>query len=151
MDKSIVFPVAAGAAFAALCGWFLTSVSVAPAPAAGKYEPAALEKFAACLAEKGAKMYGASWCPHCQAQKADFGAAARVLPYVECGMGPRAQDGQAPACAAVRIVGYPTWVFADGTRLEGEKSFAVLAAQAGCAAPAELAAAPGLTGSAAQR
>ena len=36
------------------------------------------------LSKTGAKMYGAFWCPHCQQQKAIFGASANRLPYVEC-------------------------------------------------------------------
>lgn len=31
------------------------------------------DDFAKCLTEKGAKMYGTSWCGHCKNQKALFG------------------------------------------------------------------------------
>ena len=47
-------------------------------------KPDGLETFAQCLGEKRALFYGAFWCPHCQEQKAMFGAAQRRLPYVEC-------------------------------------------------------------------
>jgi len=29
-------------------------------------------EFAKCLTQKGAKMYGTFWCPHCQNQKKEF-------------------------------------------------------------------------------
>lgn len=46
--------------------------------------PAQIEALAQCLTEKGMKMYGASWCPHCKAQKELFGAAFAKVDYVEC-------------------------------------------------------------------
>jgi len=150
MDKSVVLPVAAGAAFAVLCGWFLVSVSPAAAPVAAKYEASALEGFAVCLADKGAKMYGAVWCSHCQAQKAEFGAAFSAVPYVECSVAGN-PNAQAPACASAGVTGYPTWTFKDGTRLEGGLPFAILAYKTGCREPLPLGAAVNLTGSAAQR
>ncbi len=37
------------------------------------------------LKEAGAKMYGAFWCSHCNAQKEYFGQEAMTnFPYVEC-------------------------------------------------------------------
>jgi len=35
-------------------------------------KPGFYDEFAQCLTDKGVKMYGAYWCPHCQAQKALF-------------------------------------------------------------------------------
>lgn len=46
--------------------------------------PSDLDPLASGIASKGAKFYGAFWCPHCQAQKKIFDNAARLLPYVEC-------------------------------------------------------------------
>ena len=43
-----------------------------------------LDLFAQCLASKKITMYGAVWCPHCQKQKAEFGASFKYVPYVEC-------------------------------------------------------------------
>src|SRR5687767_6111588 len=43
-----------------------------------------LRGLAERLDDSGAIFYGASWCPHCQEQKAMFGASADRLPYVEC-------------------------------------------------------------------
>ncbi len=82
---------------------------------AGAGDPA-LVALARHLEARGAKFYGASWCPHCQEQKALFGAAAAYLPYVECSPhGPRTP--QATACAVKEISKYPTWII-DGRRIE---------------------------------
>src|ERR1700677_3533911 len=48
-------------------------------PPNGKYDA-----FAQCIANTSTTFYGAWWCPHCQAQKTEFGDAAKYLPYVEC-------------------------------------------------------------------
>lgn len=86
--------------------------------------------FAQCISTAGAKMYGAFWCSHCQAQKESFGASWQHVNYIECST----PDGQSqlPICSTANIAGYPTWVFADGSRIEGEASFAQLAAKTGC-------------------
>lgn len=69
------------------------------------------------LSERGARFYGASWCPSCQEQKALFGSAASGLPYVECSPhGPRAP--RATDCEMADIRNYPTWML-DGRRHEG--------------------------------
>lgn len=69
--------------------------------------------LAQCIASSGAKFYGAFWCPHCQDQKDLFGRAAKHLPYIECSNSDRTQR---KVCADAGIDGYPTWVFADGSR-----------------------------------
>ncbi|MEQ8230750.1 MAG: vitamin K epoxide reductase family protein [Gammaproteobacteria bacterium] len=75
-----------------------------------------LRALAEHLAASGAAFYGASWCPHCQDQKAVFGAAAEALPYVECSPnGPRAP--RATACEMADIRNYPTWII-GGRRIE---------------------------------
>jgi thiol-disulfide isomerase/thioredoxin len=86
--------------------------------------------LAQCLKDAGVVFYGAFWCPHCKAQKEDFGAAVPALPYVECST----PDGnsQTPICIQKGIQSYPTWVFPDGSRLTGEQSLATLAAKASC-------------------
>ncbi|HSD12045.1 MAG TPA: hypothetical protein VLC10_00670 [Patescibacteria group bacterium] len=90
--------------------------------------------LAQCLTDKGVKMYGAYWCPHCQAQKKAFGAAFKKVNYVECAIpgDPRAQTQE---CKDAKIEGYPTWVFPDGTRRSGEITLVSLAEQAGCQYP----------------
>lgn len=68
------------------------------------------------LAKSGAKMYGASWCPHCQQQKEMFGASASRLPYVECSPGGQGTP-QTPECRAAKITNYPTWII-NGKRTQ---------------------------------
>lgn len=76
-------------------------------------KPGKLDAFATCIKDSGAIFYGAFWCPHCQSQKAAFGASAKYLPYVECST----PDGksQLPICTNAGVEGYPTWKFSDGT------------------------------------
>lgn len=64
----------------------------------------------------GARYYGASWCPNCQAQHRAFGAAHKRLPYVECS--PHGRGGPvAFACVSQDITAYPTWII-RGRRIE---------------------------------
>ena len=75
-----------------------------------------LRGLAERLADSGALFYGASWCPHCQEQKRMFGAAQERLPYIECSpSGPR--GAVASSCISAGVQTYPTWVFADGSRV----------------------------------
>ena len=92
--------------------------------------PGELDEFALCLKDKGAKFYGAFWCPHCQNQKKLFGRSQRLLPYIECST----PDGknQLQECNDAGIKGYPTWEFVDGSRLEGEIPLSQLAEKTGC-------------------
>ena len=108
----------------------LTMFVGATADAAGA---ATLATFGRCLKGKGAVFYGASWCPHCRAQREALGEAMDYVKYVEC-----AVDGTretAPACRAASIDGYPTWKFGDGSHESGEQSLAELAAKTGCTLP----------------
>jgi hypothetical protein len=93
------------------------------------------DAFAQCLKDKGAIFYGAFWCPHCQAQKKLFGASVKLLPYHECSTADGA--GQLQECIDAKITGYPTWQFADGSRLNGEIPLATLAEKTGCTLPVE--------------
>ena len=95
--------------------------------------PAALDEFAKCLNDKGAKFYGAFWCPHCQNQKAMFGRSEKYLPYIECSTPDT--KGQLQVCTDKKITGYPTWEFADGSRESGEVEPALLAEKTGCTLP----------------
>ena len=92
-----------------------------------------LDTFATCIKDSGAIFYGAFWCPHGQNQKAMFGASAKFLPYVECST----PDGssQIPLCTDAGITGYPTWVFADGTRESGEVPLDRLSEKTNCPLP----------------
>jgi hypothetical protein len=102
--------------------------------------------LAQCLKDKGAVFYGAFWCSHCRSQKALFGDAAPALPYVECST-PDGK-GQTLVCREKKIESYPTWVFADGSLLNGSQSLEVLAEKSGCTAVLSGAVAPAATTSA---
>ena len=81
------------------------------------------------VSKSGAKMYGAFWCPHCQQQKAMFGASASRLPYIECS--PNGQGApQADVCKAENIASYPTWVI-NGKHIAEVLSLKDLAADTG--------------------
>ncbi len=108
----------------------LVSLLVVQANKPGKYDT-----VAQCIADSGATFYGTFWCPHCQATKALFGKSAKLLPYVECSQ-PNGK-GQLPICEEAGIKGYPTWRFADGTELSGERTMAELAAKTNCSAALE--------------
>lgn len=82
-----------------------------------------LDSLALCLSDK-AVMYGASWCPHCQNQKAMFGDSWSSINYVEC-------TEQADKCDKAGVKGYPTWIIL-GKSYSGEKSLSELAQLAGC-------------------
>ena len=96
-------------------------------------EPAKLEAFAKCLKNSGAVFYGTFWCLHCQNQKKLFGKSAKFLPYVECSTA----DGRAqlPICREKNIQGYPTWEFADKSRLVGEIPLKTLSEKTNCSLP----------------
>jgi hypothetical protein len=95
--------------------------------------PGKLDEFASCIDKSGAKFFGAFWCPHCQATKKLFGSSVKLLPYIECST----PDGksQLPQCNDAKIESYPTWEFADGSRLTGELSLETISNKTGCALP----------------
>lgn len=95
--------------------------------------PGKYDTFATCLKDKGAIFYGAFWCPHCQTQKKLFGSSVKLLPYVECST-PNGQ-GQIQACIDKKITSYPTWEFADGSRLSEEIPLTQLAEKTSCELP----------------
>ena len=117
MSKSHMY---ATIGFLVLAIGFISYRSLAPAPASLE-----IIALAQCLSDKGATMYGAEWCSHCQAEKARFGDASTFVPYVEC---PQEPD----KCLAAGIEGYPTWIFADGRKLVGEQGLEKLAQVSGC-------------------
>lgn len=97
--------------------------------------PGKYDTFAQCLGEKGAKFYGAFWCPYCGEQKKIFGSSAKLLPYVECST-PNGR-GQTQVCIDKKIVSYPVWEFADGTQFKGKMSLDDLAERTSCELPVE--------------
>lgn len=92
--------------------------------------PGKYDDFAKCLTEKGAEFYGAFWCPHCRSQKGLFGKSVEYINYIECST----PDGnsQLSQCTEKGIEGYPTWIFSDGSRENGEVPLEKLAEKTGC-------------------
>jgi hypothetical protein len=90
--------------------------------------------FAGCTAARGAKMFGAYWCPHCQEQEEAFGSSFKYVDYVECGVKGNVHL-QSDACKQAGIKHYPTWEFPDGSRVEGKQSFEFLSSKTGCTLP----------------
>lgn len=89
-----------------------------------------IDKLARCIAKSGAKYYAAWWCPYCKKQNELFGKSASRLPYVECS--PRGSREVLPKCG--HIEGFPTWIFADKSKVRGVQSFQQLASLSGCRA-----------------
>jgi hypothetical protein len=117
-----------------LIGGFLVLIIGATAFGAwSASQPGEYDSFAQCISDSGAIFYGAFWCPHCQNQKRMFGKSADLLPYHECST----PDGrsQTAACNDAGVETYPTWVFADGSRLTGERQLTELAEKTNCTLP----------------
>ena len=88
--------------------------------AAGRVVASDLVDFARCISRAGATFYTAAWCPHCARQMQMFGNAVRYLHVVDC------TDG----CRGVSS--FPTWSFADGSRISGVASFDALGRRTRC-------------------
>jgi hypothetical protein len=113
----------------------LTALALAACTASAVAESRNLDEFAQCLTNKGATMYGASWCPVCKAQLKAFGSAAQNLQYVECSI-----DGSwmpTEDCTDANVTKFPTWTFSDGSRLSGLLTMDRLSKKTGCRLPAE--------------
>jgi len=102
-------------------GYAIYSSAASP----GKYD-----ELATCMKEKGAKFYGAFWCENCERQKQMFGKSASLLPYIECSAPD--QKSQTQICIDNGITGYPTWIFADNSRLVGVQTMDTLKEKTGC-------------------
>src|SRR3989344_7884917 len=127
--KQIIIAVVIVMGIAAIAGGYFFPINQNKSEEGDKGGGGKLDSFAKCLGEKGAIFYGAFWCPHCQNQKAMFGGSAKLLPYVECSTPDR--KGQLDVCKEKQIEGYPTWIYADGTRESGEIPLARLAEKIG--------------------
>ena len=93
------------------------------------------DAFAHCLGDRGVKMYGAWWCPHCTEQKEKFGASFEYAPYIECGVKGDLK-GQNPVCKEDGIKHFPTWQFPPtGERVERVFSLEELSDRTGCSLP----------------
>ncbi len=89
-----------------------------------------MDRFAKCLTEKGARMYGAYWNTETGNQKEMFGTSFEHVDYVECANrhDPRFQDDE---CVFMDIEGYPTWII-DGEMYAGIQPLDILASLTGC-------------------
>ena len=83
------------------------------------------ESLAKCLTEKGATMYGAEWCGHCQNQKEMFGDDFKYINYVDCEENREQCSRECPKC------GYPTWII-NNKQYPGEKSLSELKSLTNC-------------------
>jgi hypothetical protein len=92
-----------------------------------------LDGFAKCLNLKGARMYGAWWCPHCADQKEMFSYAFQYVNYTECS--PEGQRVETEQCKQAGIKHFPTWRFADGRTTEGVLQLGELSQKTGCKLP----------------
>ena len=97
--------------------------------------PGKYDAFATCLKDQGAVFYGTFWCKFCNAQKKMFGSSQQLLPYQECSTA----DGrsQLQSCKDKNIASYPTWEFADNSRLNGVIPLEQLAEKTSCVLPTE--------------
>jgi hypothetical protein len=92
------------------------------------------DKFAQCLKQKGATMYGDFRCPHCAEQKKMFGDSFQYVNYVECGIKGKPPSVQTQACRDLQIKHYPTWILPND-RLEGPQPLQKLGEETGCKLP----------------
>lgn len=89
---------------------------------------AKLDDFAKCLTDKGMIMYGAYWCQHCKNIKSLFSDSFQYVKYVECTV-------ETQTCTDKGVNGYPTFIFGDGSKIEGEAKLSDMAAKTSCPLP----------------
>jgi len=93
------------------------------------------DAFARCLTERGVKMYGAWWCPHCVEQKEKFDASFEYVTYVECGVKGDIR-AQSQVCKDDNVTHFPTWQFPPtGERVERVFTLQELSNRTGCQLP----------------
>jgi large repetitive protein len=112
-----------------------TEVADAGLQAAGIGEGEAaddLVQFAKDLDTAGAKYYGAAWCPSCTQQKQLFEDGGHFLPFVEVTNPDRTLNSVGVANS---ITSFPTWIFADGSRVEQVMTLSELSTASGVAIP----------------
>jgi hypothetical protein len=118
--------------------WIVIALAALGAAWGGYYyfsyrQVSTLDGFAKCLNSKGARMYGAWWCPHCADQKEAFGYAFQYVNYTECS--PQGQRTETDQCKQAGIKHFPTWHFADGSSTEGLLPLSQLSQKTGCKLP----------------
>ena len=119
--------------------WWIVAVVIVLGAAWGGYDyfsyqnVSTLDGFAKCLNSRGARMYGAWWCPHCADQKEEFGYGFQYVNYTECS--PAGKKTINDTCKQAGIEHFPTWQFADGSRTEGVLPLSQLSDKTGCKLP----------------
>lgn len=88
--------------------------------------------FVSCINEK-ATLYSTFWSPHTQEQKKFFSSSVESLNYIECSTSNGMSQTQ--TCKAKNIMSYPTWEFADGSRVVGKMSIEQLGLKTSCEIP----------------
>lgn len=88
------------------------------------------DALATCMTANGAKMYGTEWCPHCKDQKEMFGSSFSKIDYIDC-------DKNNSTCMEAGVTGYPTWIYADGSKTPGTQSLQKLAEKTNCELPSD--------------
>lgn len=121
-----------------------TTLSGTAVEQAGATQAPDLLAFAQALTDAGAIFYGASFCPFCTQQKELFEDGGDFLPYVEvtnpdrtlnqAGLDAFDENGNGVIDGEEMAV-FPTWEFADGSRLTGLQSLETLSTQSGVAIP----------------
>lgn len=89
-----------------------------------------LVAFAKAIAATNTKFYGGAWCAFCTQQKNLFEDGGKYLPFVDVTNPDRTPNSLA---TSNNITTYPTWVFADGSRLEGVQTLATISQKTGIA------------------
>lgn len=73
--------------------------------------PGEYDAFAACLYEKGMRMYGSATCSFCARQRQLFGTSFEHVQEIECD--PRNEGAQVERCVGKQISHTPTWILED--------------------------------------
>jgi len=110
---------------------FLQLVPEGEAPEEGESSEDLVE-FAKLLTQSGTVVYGATWSADSSEQRRLFQDGAKYLPFVNVTNPDRTPNQLA---AQHQITVYPTWVFDDGSRLEGMQSLATIALRSGLTIP----------------
>jgi len=118
MSKTVAGLIFAVTLILIIGGLFLTTRK--PAGSAAN-----LDDFAKCLTSKGMTMYGAYWCPHCQKIKKMFADSFQYVKYVECTV-------ETQLCTDKNVAGYPTFIWGDGSRSEGELTLSEFSQKSSC-------------------
>ena len=76
------------------------------------YTSEQIDSLAVCLTQKGVKMYGTDWCPHCINTKKLFGESFNKVAFINCDP----KNTQNPAdiniqCRTAGIEWYPTRIY----------------------------------------